>query len=936
MSEEQDKVQVAQQDQPTPADENVGANDEANAQAADAQARANGGQDASGQPVPAPSDDQQQPSTASPSDNQMNAAAGALGGQEHMTGAAPTTTPTAYGQGETPSTVSQQLTIEQQKQMAANQAQLNEDAHKGSRIHRFAEAIAGGANYEYKLDPVTGEQTRVKRPLTGAQIAMGIIAQVLGGMGAGANAKNPADAIGKGFEYGRQQVMQRDAAARNMATDEWKQQVQTVQTNFQTYHNKMAAMKLGWDAGRSQIDLDAPLYKAAVDIDSSGKFPTKIVGRTLSGSDFQQELQKDPQFTHKNVVVKIGQEWDIDPVTGEPHDNQGKPAINSRYVVLDPNATITVPPELKKYFKGNLPDDTKMRIGVLKEAIEKQGAAENTYHAIQQLAGKDKDTQSERAGQPKAAATQSANAQGSVWAKYPSVDALADVMAKQEGQAVGSRSQRNNNPGNLKGVDGDKGRDAQGFAVYSTPELGRAAQVAYLQDKMTRFPKLTSEELINGGQGYKGYSPATAEGNSKEASDNYIAAINKGGTAVGANGATPAGANAPSKELSTGLTFAPPAKEDVDALELSAHQALHRLGDTFDAFRIPADETQSPAMKALASKQISTEDYNSLVSLIHSKDGKFDGILAVGEDHRLAKLRADVAKTTEDAKAKEDVKRSYTEPEVQMAAEQLLQPNNLTTLKDIGGMAGGLRLQIMAKAQALAKERGVKFDVGLLNERVRYVGQYENPNGSSYKNRNAINNMMQHGADLVDINNEYRRTDNQIVNTQVNKIAKNFGSAAYVRYKTTLDVLKGEAKIFFAGGYAPTTDQEKQWDNILSDNATPAQVEAFSREITNLGLRRADTFNSEYRKVMGRDDPDMITTSAREAAQKLIAGDPKNPESLAEGQALRKNLDKFASGGEYGNPNAGYKPSAQGDQSQGGQSAAPASNDPYAGLGVRR
>lgn len=217
-------------------------------------------------------------------------------------------------------------------------------------------------------------------------------------------------------------------------------------------------------------------------------------------------------------------------------------------------------------------------------------------------------------------------------------------------------------------------------------------------------------------------------------------------------------------------------------------------------------------------------------------------------------------------------------------AEQLLDPKNLTAMKDIGGR-GTDRATIIAKAARMAKERGIPFDVGLTNQRIKFLGEYENPTGRAAVNRGALNNLLQHAGDLSDINNDFRRTNVQILNTGLNKIRKQFGDQEFTKYQTVTGVLKDELGLYFAGGFAPSKEQAATWDKIQADEATPAQTEAFAKEIAGLALRRADTANESYKTVMGYEDPNLVTPAAKAAAQHL------SPE-------LAKQVEKYSSGGQ--------------------------------------
>ena len=211
-------------------------------------------------------------------------------------------------------------------------------------------------------------------------------------------------------------------------------------------------------------------------------------------------------------------------------------------------------------------------------------------------------------------------------------------------------------------------------------------------------------------------------------------------------------------------------------------------------------------------------------------------------------------------------------------------PTNLMTMRDLG-TRGTQREAILAKADEIAEAEGKKFDIGVVNQRAKFLEQYEDPKGKAAINRQAINNIMQHAADVSDLNQLNRRSNVKVVNTPINALKDQFGDAVYTQYQTATGVLKDELGLYFAGGYAPTKDQQAMWDKIQANTATPAQTEAFAKEVVRLATRRADTFNQQFKTNMGYDDPNMITPQARSAAERLGLGDA---------------VKQFGSGGQIG------------------------------------
>lgn len=71
---------------------------------------------------------------------------------------------------------------------------------------------------------------------------------------------------------------------------------------------------------------------------------------------------------------------------------------------------------------------------------------------------------------------------------------LANLIQQHEGWTPGSRSFRNNNPGNMK-VHGDLGVDEGGFGVFSSPDKGTQALQGQISSFQQRFPHWSPTNL---------------------------------------------------------------------------------------------------------------------------------------------------------------------------------------------------------------------------------------------------------------------------------------------------------------------------------------------------------------------------------------------------------------------------------------------------------
>jgi hypothetical protein len=205
-------------------------------------------------------------------------------------------------------------------------------------------------------------------------------------------------------------------------------------------------------------------------------------------------------------------------------------------------------------------------------------------------------------------------------------------------------------------------------------------------------------------------------------------------------------------------------------------------------------------------------------------------------------------------------------------------PYGLASLRTIASMRGGNRERIYARVMQLNPD----FDPGVVDRRAAFVQTYESPSGRAAINRQSMNNILLHSLELEETNKKYARTNARFLNTAVNEI-KSQSSEAYTEYMTMLNILREEVALYFSGGYAPKEEAMDGWAKAIGDGtATPNQMRAFEARMAKAAFDRADTWNSDFRSVMGFDDPNLITPKAREAGIALGYG---------------KEVEKYKSGG---------------------------------------
>jgi hypothetical protein len=244
----------------------------------------------------------------------------------------------------------------------------------------------------------------------------------------------------------------------------------------------------------------------------------------------------------------------------------------------------------------------------------------------------------------------------------------------------------------------------------------------------------------------------------------------------------------------------------------------------------------------------------------------------------------EVSKDYADATAKAQAGRDLEDNDLKLIAQQLVKPNNLTAITSIASMKGDQRIRL----DAMATKLDPTYDPGVINNKIKFLGEYTDPNGRVAQNLVSYNTFMQHAGNLLDATGTYRNTSLPLLNAPLSSIRQKFGDATYNQYMATLQPVREEYNNMLAGGFSPKAEDAKAGHDILSDSASPAQVEAAVKQMGHTAIARADSVNDMYRKVMGTDDPDLISPAARAAAVKLGLG----PE-----------VSKFGSGGSINKPN---------------------------------
>lgn len=368
-------------------------------------------------------------------------------------------------------------------------------------LHTIAQTLAGGPRFQTTIDPDTGHVVHKAVPLSKADIGMALAAEAIQGSLAGLSVANGPGNLGRAAGAGgaatmraRQQV---DQQQDNQANADFARHAQVFETNMRLHQNALAVGRQNFDANQKYVGQFAPL------VDQLIKDHPEVIKGIVNESDLTKyHVTKDSAMPYKTVPR-------IDPSTGEQaHNSYGEPQWDTQYAIIDPNyksgdllddndkalaAKLRLPGFADSDGKpSDLPQSLPMRLSMATNIKAKLAA----FGIAQGSLGDFFDTLNKH----------DSGASRSVFDMFPSTEALADFITKQEGSKPTDRNARNNNPGNLiadaswtGNVDKDKLAPEQngiGYRVYDSPEEGRAALIHQLELDKSRTPNASPEQFF--------------------------------------------------------------------------------------------------------------------------------------------------------------------------------------------------------------------------------------------------------------------------------------------------------------------------------------------------------------------------------------------------------------------------------------------------------
>ena len=139
-------------------------------------------------------------------------------------------------------------------------------------IRSVAQQLAGGPQYQTKIDPATGQTLRTQIPLSKSQIAMGIVASIIGGAATGFGTTGPnaaGRAAASAFTQGQQRIQAQQQAQEAQAQQDLQNQRQAhldrlsaFELNSRAISNTSQAERYGVESLKDAVQQNAELLQS--------------------------------------------------------------------------------------------------------------------------------------------------------------------------------------------------------------------------------------------------------------------------------------------------------------------------------------------------------------------------------------------------------------------------------------------------------------------------------------------------------------------------------------------------------------------------------------------------------------------------------------------------------------------------------------------------
>jgi hypothetical protein len=206
------------------------------------------------------------------------------------------------------------------------------------------------------------------------------------------------------------------------------------------------------------------------------------------------------------------------------------------------------------------------------------------------------------------------------------------------------------------------------------------------------------------------------------------------------------------------------------------------------------------------------------------------------------------------------------------AAAKNIVADNLAQIRDIASFKGGEKTRlynmIVAEAKAAGKDPR-DYSPSALAAKTKVLNDFED--GKAADNILAFNTFLGHANDALSSTAAMRgQAGSPLINRPINWLRKNAtNDPTFTAFQTALVPVRKEYMNFLNNNRAEHEDDLKVMDKVLSDDSTPAQIEASLKKLGESANIRLRELGRKYSNTMKSEYPSLITPEGRQALQRM-------------------------------------------------------------------
>lgn len=196
------------------------------------------------------------------------------------------------------------------------------------------------------------------------------------------------------------------------------------------------------------------------------------------------------------------------------------------------------------------------------------------------------------------------------------------------------------------------------------------------------------------------------------------------------------------------------------------------------------------------------------------------------------------------------------------AAAKALAGGDLTRLKDIASMRGDQRLLIFNRA----KELNPKFSPNTTDRMIKMIDEYTT--GKVGDQLQSFGTFLEHAGAAKDAADSIYNSSVPAFNKPLNWWKEHLsGDANYQQFVTALEPVRKEFEGFLLGGRALYGDDRKNAEIILSENSSPAQINAALKQMGHTVQARYNELDHRFQNTIHKPISEVVGPISNEAKQ---------------------------------------------------------------------